>query len=60
MTLPTTQKQYRLVRNGTQGAFTLKLVDAPVRQPGEHEVLVQVHATSLNRRDIFVVHGQYP
>lgn len=59
-TIPSTQKQYRLVRSGQQGPFTLSLVDAPVRAPGEHEVLVKVHAASLNRRDIFVVHGQYP
>ncbi|HUN25539.1 MAG TPA: NAD(P)-dependent alcohol dehydrogenase [Steroidobacteraceae bacterium] len=60
MALPTTQKQYRLVRSGTEGPFTLELVDAPVRQPGPHEVLVRVHAVSLNRRDIFLIHGQYP
>ncbi len=60
MTLPSTQKQYRLVRSGNQGPFTLRFVDAPVHPPGEHEVLVKVHAASLNRRDIFVVHGQYP
>jgi NADPH:quinone reductase-like Zn-dependent oxidoreductase len=60
MTLPSTQKQYRAVRTGDHGVFTLKLVDAPVRPPGEHEVLVKVHATSLNRRDVFVLHGQYP
>ena len=59
-TLPSTQKQYRLSRSGHQGPFTLSLVDAPVRAPGEHEVLIKVHAASLNRRDIFVVHGQYP
>lgn len=59
-TIPSTQKQYRLVRTGHQGAFKLTLVDAPVRSPGEHEVLVRVHAASLNRRDIFIVHGQYP
>ena len=35
-------------------------MDAPVRQPGEHEVLVRVHAVSLNRRDIYVKLGQYP
>ncbi len=57
---PTTQKEYRLVRSGTQGPFTLKLEDAPVRAPGPHEVLVKVHAASLNRRDIFVQQGNYP
>jgi NADPH:quinone reductase-like Zn-dependent oxidoreductase len=60
MTLPSTQKQYRLVREGGKGPFTLRLVDARVNAPGEHEVLMKVHATSLNRRDVFVVHGQYP
>src|SRR5579872_2240591 len=43
MAAPSTQKQYRLVRSGTQGPFTFKLVDAPVRQPGAPEVLVRVH-----------------
>jgi NADPH:quinone reductase-like Zn-dependent oxidoreductase len=28
--------------------------------PGAHEVLVRVHAASLNRRDVFVMKGQYP
>ncbi|HTT01103.1 MAG TPA: NAD(P)-dependent alcohol dehydrogenase [Steroidobacteraceae bacterium] len=60
MAAPSTQKQYQLVRSGTQGPFTLQLVDAPVRAPGAHDVLVKVHAASLNRRDIFLVQGQYP
>ncbi len=59
-TQPTTQKEYRLVRTGTQGPYTLKLVDAPVRQPGPNEVLVKVHAASLNRRNVFVQQGNYP
>jgi len=56
---PATQKQYQLVSTGS-GSFALKLVEAPVRKPGLHEVLVRVRAASLNRRDIFIVHGQYP
>jgi NADPH:quinone reductase-like Zn-dependent oxidoreductase len=60
MAVPSTQKQYRLVRAGDKGPFELKLVDAPVRQPGPNEVLVKVHAASLNRRDIFVLQGGYP
>ena len=60
MAAPSTQKQYRLERSGSSGPFTLKLVDAPVRAPGAHEVLVRVHAASLNRRDIFLIKGQYP
>jgi NADPH:quinone reductase-like Zn-dependent oxidoreductase len=59
MPIPSTQQQYRLVRTGTQGPFKLELVNAPVRQPGAHEVLVKVHDASLNRRDIFVMQGGY-
>jgi len=55
----TTQKQYQLRKSG-DGPLQLTLVDAPVRQPGEHEVLVRVHAVSLNRRDIYMRAGQYP
>lgn len=60
MSAPTTQKQYRAVRTGTQGPFTLQLVDAPVREPEAGEVLVKVHAAALNRRDVFLLKGQYP
>jgi NADPH:quinone reductase-like Zn-dependent oxidoreductase len=58
--LPVTQQQYQFVRSGTQGPFTMKLVEAPVPQPSAHQVLIRVHATSLNRRDVFELHGQYP
>lgn len=55
--IPTTQKQYRLTRNGENGPFQLEMVDAPVRAPGPGEVLVRVHAASLNRHDVFVLKG---
>lgn len=55
----TTQKQWQLIKSGAQG-YTLKLGEAPVRQPGAGEVLIKMHAASLNRRDIFVMRGQYP
>jgi NADPH:quinone reductase-like Zn-dependent oxidoreductase len=58
--LPATQQQYQFVRAGGQGPFTMKKVEVPVPQPGAHQVLIRVRATSLNRRDIFVLHGQYP
>lgn len=57
--IPTTQKQWRLVQAGQQG-FRLEQREAPVRMPGPHEVLVRVRATSLNRRDVYVLKGQYP
>ncbi len=55
----TTQKQWQLIKSGAQ-AYTLKLAEAPVRQPGPGEVLVKMHAASLNRRDVFVMRGLYP
>lgn len=55
----TTQKQWQLVKSGTQG-YELKLGQAPVKRPGAGEVMVKMHAASLNRRDIFVMRGQYP
>jgi NADPH:quinone reductase-like Zn-dependent oxidoreductase len=58
--LPATQQQYQFIRSAPQGPFTMKLVTVPVPQPGAHQVLIRVHATSINRRDIFVLHGQYP
>jgi NADPH:quinone reductase-like Zn-dependent oxidoreductase len=60
VSLPATQQQYQFVRATGQGPFTMKKVEVPVPQPGAHQVLIRVHATSLNRRDIFVLHGQYP
>jgi NADPH:quinone reductase-like Zn-dependent oxidoreductase len=55
----TTQKQWQLVKSGKPG-YTLKLADAPVRKPAAGEVLIKIHAASLNRRDVYVMHGQYP
>jgi hypothetical protein len=55
----TTQRQFQLQKTG-DAPPQLKLVDAPVRQPGEYEVLVRVHAVSLNRRDVYVKMGRYP
>ena len=54
-----TCRQYQLQRSGAAPAV-LARVDAPVRQPGAHEVLVRIHAASLNRRDLYVKLGQYP
>ena len=55
----TTQRQYQLQKTG-DGPIVLRLVDAPVREPGDREVMVRVHAVSLNRRDIYMSRGQYP
>jgi NADPH:quinone reductase-like Zn-dependent oxidoreductase len=55
----TRQRQWQLQRTGDAPAL-LTLVEAPVRPPGEREVLVRVQAASLNRRDVYVRLGQYP
>jgi NADPH:quinone reductase-like Zn-dependent oxidoreductase len=57
--IPTQQQQYRLTRADQQG-YKLELKDASVRAPGAHEVLIRVHAVSLNRRDVLLMRGQYP
>jgi len=54
----TMQKQWQLVRDGQ--AYQLKLGEAPVRAPGANEVQIKMHAASLNRRDVYVMRGQYP
>jgi NADPH:quinone reductase-like Zn-dependent oxidoreductase len=55
----TTQKQWQLIK-GNGPAYTLTLAQAPVRAPGANEVQVKMHAASLNRRDVFLLKGQYP
>lgn len=54
-----TTRQYQLRKAG-DAPPTLALADAPVRAPGGHEVLVRVHAASLNRRDMYMKLGRYP
>lgn len=38
----------------------LALRDEPVPSPGRHEVLIRIHAASLNFRDIAFLKGEYP
>jgi NADPH:quinone reductase-like Zn-dependent oxidoreductase len=42
------------------GPRQLHLEDLPDPEPGEGEVVVELTAAALNRRDLFVTHGQYP
>jgi NADPH:quinone reductase-like Zn-dependent oxidoreductase len=44
--------------SGMAGLVLRKDLDKP--EPGPGEVLIQVHATSLNFRDFMIAHGQYP
>lgn len=59
MALTQTQRRYILTRQ-SDGAYTLAWEQAPVPAPAGHEVLVRVRAASLNRRDVYVLKGQYP
>ncbi len=41
------------------GIDSLELVDRPAPQPGPGEVLIKIHAVSLNYRDLMMVKGLY-
>jgi NADPH:quinone reductase-like Zn-dependent oxidoreductase len=49
---------YRLQKQGEAG-YRLQSGTERVRAPGAGEVLVRVRATSLNRRDLSILRGQY-
>lgn len=59
MTSAERQRSCTLIRQ-QDGSYRLTLVQAPVPEPAHHEVLVRVRAASLNRRDVYVLKGQYP
>jgi NADPH:quinone reductase-like Zn-dependent oxidoreductase len=59
MKLPTTQRRGVLIREA-DGTYRLATEQARVPVPGEHDVVVRVHAVSLNRRDVYLRKGQYP
>lgn len=42
------------------GPEVLKLAQAEVPQPGEHDVLIKVHAAGINRPDVIQRTGRYP
>ena len=54
------QQRRAILTRQPDGAYRLTLEPAPVPTPADHEVLVRVHAASLNRRDVYVLRGQYP
>ncbi|KAF2708846.1 alcohol dehydrogenase [Pleomassaria siparia CBS 279.74] len=56
---PTTAKQWTI--EGKTGFDSLKLNEkAPVPQMGDKDVLVKIHAVSLNYRDLIIPKGKYP
>ena len=50
-------KQFQL--NDPQGIDSLGLVELDQPKPSSNQVLIRVHATSLNYRDLMVVQGRY-
>jgi NADPH:quinone reductase-like Zn-dependent oxidoreductase len=42
-----------------ENGYTLRLVEAPMPVAGPGRVLVRIHANSLNRRDVLMLHNQY-
>ncbi|KAL2837307.1 hypothetical protein BJY01DRAFT_221157 [Aspergillus pseudoustus] len=51
-------KAVKLVTAGSNLATEFR--DAPLPSPGRHEVLIKVHAASLNYRDVALLRGEYP
>lgn len=43
-----------------QGFSSLKLKEGPIPKPEPYEVLIKVHAASLNYRDLIIAKNQYP
>ena len=53
-----TMQQYQLVKKDS--GYVLQLATVPVPAITAGQILVKVHAASLNRRDVFVLQGSYP
>ncbi|KAK7049353.1 hypothetical protein VNI00_005954 [Paramarasmius palmivorus] len=58
MTIPTTTREYYLSEVGSYQ--NLKSREAPLAPPKSFEVLVKIHAVSLNYRDLIISNGRYP
>jgi len=58
MSIPQTAKQWNVT--GTSGFDDLKFQEAPVPELGDSQVLVKLHAASLNYRDLIIPQGKYP
>ncbi|KZT21809.1 NAD(P)-binding protein [Neolentinus lepideus HHB14362 ss-1] len=56
-TIPSKTRAYRLPKN--EGIRSLVLEEEPVPKPKDNEVLVKVHAVSLNYRDLLIASGTY-
>ncbi|KZZ95836.1 alcohol dehydrogenase [Moelleriella libera RCEF 2490] len=58
---PKTTKQWNVSsHDGSQGFDALKYTEQDVPELGHSEVLVKLHAASLNYRDLIIPQGKYP
>jgi NADPH:quinone reductase-like Zn-dependent oxidoreductase len=57
--IPDRRNEMRVWQIPSFGIDSLELVDRPAPQPGPGEVLVKIHAVSLNYRDLMMVKGLY-
>ncbi|MGO4388144.1 NAD(P)H-quinone oxidoreductase [Microvirga sp. 2YAF29] len=56
--IPSTMRA--VITDGSGGPEVLKLVERPVPQPGEGEILVRIKAAGINRPDVIQRQGGYP
>lgn len=56
--IPSTMRA--VIAEGSGGPEVLKLVERPVPQPGEGEILVRIKAAGINRPDVAQRQGAYP
>jgi NADPH:quinone reductase-like Zn-dependent oxidoreductase len=59
MTTPDRTRRCALIRQ-PDGSYRPTFEQVPTPKPTDREVLVRVRAASLNRRDVYVLKGQYP
>ncbi|KAL1943206.1 hypothetical protein VTO73DRAFT_4281 [Trametes versicolor] len=58
MSIPTKTREYRLPK--ADGFHNLTLTEGPIPELKSTQVLVKVHAVSLQYRDLLIARGQYP
>ena len=58
MTLPSRMNYVEITQPG--GPQVLKLAQAALPEPAEHELLIKVHAAGINRPDVIQRAGKYP
>ncbi|KAB5566849.1 hypothetical protein GE09DRAFT_1284563 [Coniochaeta sp. 2T2.1] len=59
MSSPSSTKQW-VVTNTASDFSGLQLQDAPIPKLGDNDVLIKIHAASLNYRDLAIARGEYP